>query len=66
MTRLDVDALRRMPDARLRCRPVQKIIEGFRPDHTLLAGAVPLYGRASGSTWRAADLPAAGDSPASA
>jgi hypothetical protein len=46
--------------------PFNKVVEGFRPDDTLLAGAVPLYERASGSTWRAADLPAAGDSLASA
>lgn len=46
--------------------PFNKIIEGFRLDDTLLAGAVPLYERASGSTWRAADLPVAGDSSAPA
>ena len=46
--------------------PFNKIVEGFRPDDTLLAGAVPLYDRASGATWRAVDLPTVGDSSASA
>jgi hypothetical protein len=46
--------------------PFNKIVEGFLPDDTLLTGAVLLYERASGSTWRAADLPAVGDSSASA
>ncbi|AVM76173.1 hypothetical protein [Magnetospirillum gryphiswaldense] len=46
--------------------PFNKLVDGFQPDDTLLAGAVPLYDRASGATWRAADLPAVGDSPASA
>jgi hypothetical protein len=39
--------------------PFNKIVEGFRPDDTQLAGAVPLYERAS-------DQPVAGDSSASA
>ncbi|MFD2234231.1 hypothetical protein [Phaeospirillum tilakii] len=38
--------------------PFNKVFEAFQPMPDLLAGAVPLYERASGAVWRAADLPA--------
>lgn len=37
-----------------------KVIDGFQPTPDLLAGAVPLYERASGRVWLAADLPPPG------
>lgn len=44
--------------------PFNKVVKGFRPSPDILAGAVPLYERASGQVWCAADLPATGDSSA--
>lgn len=43
--------------------PFNKVVDGFQPQADLLAGAVPLYERASGRVWCAADLPATGESP---
>jgi hypothetical protein len=36
--------------------PFNKVVDGFRPGADLLTGAVPLYERASGQVWCAADL----------